>query len=249
MAIKQDTPAAAVGTMSVREALARIGSAQKPGRGVPAYTRWVNRRLARLATACAQWIGLSPNTLSFSSFLVSCAGVALLVALGPRSPVLAGVLAAAVLALGYVLDSADGQLARLTGRQSVAGEWLDHTLDAIRMPAVHLGVAWAAVGADRPALAVVAGAFAVTSSAHFFSQNLGGALRDTSAAPRQNPAQLQSWLLLPTDPGILYWLLALWGWTDAFAVAYGGLLACNAVHAGAAATRRWRELSTIREQP
>lgn len=234
--------------LPVREALTRLDAAQKPGVGVPAYTRWVNRRLARLATALAQRMGTSPNSLSVLSFLLACTGAATLVLLGPGSPVLGGTLAAALLAAGYVLDSADGQLARLTDRQSVAGEWLDHTLDSVRLPMVHLGVAWAAVLVDRPFLAVGAGLFAVTASGHFFSQNLGGLLRDARSAPRQQAARTQSWLLLPTDPGLLYWLLALWGWVEAFVVAYGALLACNLVHGGAAATRRWRELTTITKE-
>lgn len=231
--------------MSVRTALRRLDAAQKPGRGVPAYTRWVNRRLARVATAVAQRVGITPNALSFTSFLVSLAGIACLVSLGSESPLLAGALAAGLLAAGYVLDSADGQLARLTGRQSAAGEWLDHTLDSVRLPAVHLGVLWAAVLVDRPELAIVAGIFAITSSAHFFSQNLGGLLRDAGSARRHDTAPMQSWVLLPTDPGALYWLLALWAWHDAFVAAYIGLFACNAIHACAAATRRWRELATI----
>lgn len=238
----------APGRVSVREALRRLDAAQKPGTGVPAYTRWVNRRLARLATAVAQRLGMSPNVLSLVSLLVSFAGIACLVALGPVSPALGGVLTALLLAAGYVLDSADGQLARLTGRQSIAGEWLDHTLDSVRLPAVHLGVLWTAVLVDRPALALVAGAFAVASSAHFFSQNLGGLLRDGGPAVRRDPAPLQSWILLPTDPGVLCWLFVLWSWQNVFTAAYAALFALTLLHVGLATARRWSELSNTKER-
>ncbi len=38
------------------------------------------------------------------------------------------------------MDSVDGQLARLRGRGSVAGEWLDHTVDCVKTCVLHLVV-------------------------------------------------------------------------------------------------------------
>ena len=41
---------------------------------------------------------------------------------------------------GYALDSADGQVARLTGGGSLLGEWLDHMIDSTKIAALHLAV-------------------------------------------------------------------------------------------------------------
>ena len=49
-----------------------------------------------------------------------------------------GICVALLFALGYGLDSADGQVARVTGASSPAGEWLDHVVDSIRVPSVHM---------------------------------------------------------------------------------------------------------------
>lgn len=230
------------GPIPIRSALIQLGAAQKPGVGVPAYTRWINRGLARYASALAQRLRLTPNTVSAGSFIVSMAGIGCLLTLGVSSPMAGGLLTAGLLAAGYVLDSADGQLARLTNRQSLAGEWLDHSLDAIRMPAVHLGVLSAALMLGSPGLAIVAGVFSVTTSAHFLSQNLGGLLRDQVAGARLQPRRSQSWLLLPTDPGVLCWLFLLWPLVTTFSIAYTGLLILNLIHFAFSSRRRWSEL-------
>ena len=49
-----------------------------------------------------------------------------------------------LLATGYALDSADGQLARLKGGGRPAGEWLDHTVDMAKTVMLHGAVliAW-----------------------------------------------------------------------------------------------------------
>ena len=38
-----------------------------------------------------------------------------------------------LLVLGYMLDSCDGQLARVSGKTSKFGEWLDHSLDIVKI--------------------------------------------------------------------------------------------------------------------
>ena len=41
--------------------LRSLEAAQKPGIGVPAYTRWVNRRVARYFAAAAVALGITPQ--------------------------------------------------------------------------------------------------------------------------------------------------------------------------------------------
>lgn len=227
--------------LSFTESLRRLDAAQKPGAGVPAYTRWVNRRLARYLCAAAEQVGATPSAVSVLSILVTLSGLGAFLALH-RTPLLAGVLAAVLLALGYALDSADGQLARLQQASSLQGEWLDHTLDAVRMPAVHLSIAAGFLLQGAPLLAIVAAAFSALASASFLSQNLGGLLRDRARAERVEVRRHQSWLLLPADPGVLCWTFVLWPVLPLFGLAYLALFATNVLHFLLSASRRWREL-------
>jgi phosphatidylglycerophosphate synthase len=65
--------------------------------------------------------GLSPDQVTLVGAFVGAMGVALLVLpLGWWS-----LIAVALLQAGYILDFSDGQVARLTGRSSVAGSYLD----------------------------------------------------------------------------------------------------------------------------
>lgn len=227
-----------------RAALRLLDSAQKPGHGVPAYMRWVNRRAARYLCAAASHLGASPAQVSVLSLLVTFLGLGVFLALLGTS-LLAGPLAAVLLALGFALDSADGQLSRLQGTSSLQGEWLDHSLDAIRQPTVHLTLAAAFVMVGPAWAAIAAAAFSVVSSAFFLSQILGGLLRDRAAAGHAGARRGQSWLLLPADPGVLYWLFALWPLMPVFLVLYLALLAANALRAAASAYRRSHELKKV----
>lgn len=227
--------------LSFAESMRRLDAVQKPGAGVPAYTRWVNRRAARVLCAAAEQMGATPSAVSILSLLVTLTGLGAFLALH-RTPMIAGSVAAVLLALGYALDSADGQLARLQHSSSIQGEWLDHSLDAVRMPAVHLSIAAGCLLQGAPVLAVVATAYSVVASAAFLSQNLGGLLRDRAQAPRAEIRPLQSWLTLPADPGVLCWSFMLWAVLPIFGAVYLALFTTNVLHFILSARRRWREL-------
>jgi phosphatidylglycerophosphate synthase len=228
-----------------RANLQALQSAQKSGAGVPAYTRWVNRRLARSAAALAHTLGLSPNAVTAVSAAVSAAGLVALIAL-PAGP-LTGVLVAALLAVGYLLDSADGQVARLSGTSSMAGEWLDHVVDAIRTPAIHLAVLVALLLRDgaTPSLFVLPLLFAVLSAGQFMSQILAEQLGGREAAKVGGTGVKQSFVLLPTDTGVLCWSFVLWGSLPLFAVGYGALLALNVLHTGVSMRRKYVRLRRL----
>ncbi|MDN5655514.1 MAG: CDP-alcohol phosphatidyltransferase, partial [Kocuria sp.] len=83
--------------LPIAESLHRLDAAQKPGTGVPAYTRWVNRRLARYLCAVAERVGATPSAVSVASILVTFSGLSAFLLLH-RSPLLAGALAAVLLA-------------------------------------------------------------------------------------------------------------------------------------------------------
>ena len=234
------------GHRTIRENLQALHSAQKSGAGVPAYTRWVNRRAARIIAATAASLGLTPNQVTGLSAGLSAAGLAVLLIAGPQW--WSALLCAVLLAAGYVFDSADGQVARLNGAGSPAGEWLDHVVDAARTPAIHLSIA-VAVFMHRPDLLWAGGAamaFAVLSAAQFMSQILAEQLVRSSGPEETSGPQLkQSLVLLPTDTGVLCWCFALWAFPPAFAVVYTGLFALNLVHAAASMLRKHRKLTSI----
>lgn len=228
--------------ITFRSAVAELRAHQKPGYGVPAYLRWVNRGLGRTAAALGAVVGMSPSAMTLLSGLVSAAGLAVLV-LAPMSWWTSGG-AAALLLLGYALDSADGQLARLTGRSSVAGEWLDHVVDAVRLPAVHLAIAVATLRIAAPAwLPAVALAFAALASAWFFAQTLAEKLGVAAPArPTEAPAWL-SFVKLPYDTGFLYLLVPLLALPLAFTVAYTALFLFTAGVAVLSMRRKYRALA------
>src|SRR5690606_36357139 len=147
------------------------------------YTRWVNRRLARFAAAVAYSWGWSPNAVTVASAACSALALALLIAL-PPSPVL-GLVVAVLLALGYLLDSADGQVARLSHSGSKQGGWLDHVVDAIRAATVHLAVLVALWRwTDAPGwLLLVALLYAIVSVGQFMSQLLAEQLAPDRGRP------------------------------------------------------------------
>ena len=93
-----------------------LGAAQKPGDGVPAYMRWVNRSGARAVAAAAAAWGWTPNFVSLVSVCLSAAGMALLVALPPAW--WTGIPVGVLLAAGFLFDSADGQVSRVTHASS-----------------------------------------------------------------------------------------------------------------------------------
>lgn len=131
------------------QALTQLGGAQKAAaRGAPAYSRFVNRRIGRMFAALAAAAGLTPDAVTGLSALATFSGIAVL-AFGPASRA-TGALVTLLLVVGYALDSADGQLARLRGGGSPAGEWLDHVVDSVKVAALPTGVYLALVRADAP---------------------------------------------------------------------------------------------------
>ncbi|WP_100813261.1 CDP-alcohol phosphatidyltransferase family protein [Microbacterium lacus] len=227
------------------ENLQRLRAAQKPGGGVPAYTRWVNRRLARYVAAAAATMGVSANGVTAISALLSFAALGVLV----LAPVAwwTGLTVAVLLALGYVLDSADGQVARLTGTGGPAGEWLDHVVDAIRTPAIHLAVVVAVWRhSEYPTwIAGIAVAFALIATGQFMSQILAEQLRKkASIAPAEGRGIIKSFAILPNDMGTLCWIFALWGVVPLFAGAYVLLFAANGVHSLVSMRRKFVGLRT-----
>jgi len=231
--------------LTFRRALTALSSSQKSRAGVSLYSRLINRPLGRVFAAAAAAVGLGPNAVTGLSAVATGAGVILLAA-GPASW-LTGVAVAALLVLGFALDSADGQVARLTGRGSRAGEWLDHVVDAGKMVAVHAAVLIAAARLELlPGVWLLLPlAYLFVAVVFFSALTLFDLLRDRTDAtvtPRA-PSTLRAIALLPADYGILAIAFALWGAPSVFFVAYGALFVCTTVIAGALCLKWFRTLN------
>lgn len=235
---------AAEESRSYRKALSRLTAAQKPGAGVPAYLRWVNRGLGRRAAALAYVARSSPNQVTALSALLSLAGI-LVLAMAPAS-VFTAITASALLLAGYALDSADGQLARLTGGGSIAGEWLDHVIDAFRLPLFHVAVAaYLLRQTGSLGLASIAVAFSLLSSTWFFAQTLAEKLAPDASDTADTVHEAPTWVSfakLPYDVGLLYLVVLTSAWPMVFLGAYGTLFAITTAVAALSMARKYRGL-------
>ncbi|MBC7632278.1 CDP-alcohol phosphatidyltransferase family protein [Aeromicrobium sp.] len=217
---------------SFQEALAALAGAQKSKKGVSLYSRFVNRPIGRVIAAGAYRAGLSPNGVSAVSALLTAAGLVLLVLATPS--LVTGIGVALLLVLGFAFDSADGQVARLTGRSSPAGEWLDHVIDAGKMVLLHsavlvalwrhveVGDGWLLVPLAYQAVAVVM--FSALTIVELLSRTL-----PTTEGPPPSPSTPRALALLPADYGVLALSFVLWGAPTAFFGVYTVLLALNAL--------------------
>lgn len=207
----------------------RLADAQKTAaRSAPAYSRFVNRRIGRFLAAAAYMWGLSPNQVTGVSALHTFVGIGLLILLPPSWWV--GLLVMLLLVFGYAWDSADGQVARLTGQGSPAGEWLDHVVDAIKVVTLPIALL---VGLFRfeavdTGWLVVPLVNAITSSVMFFAMILTEQLRrahgvTSTATSAGRMPWLRSVMALPTDYGVLCLVFILYGATSLFVVIYAAI--------------------------
>ncbi|RLV70269.1 CDP-alcohol phosphatidyltransferase [Streptomyces sp. CBMAI 2042] len=232
--------------------LRELRGAQKSAKGVSLYSRYVNRPAGRLLAAGAYRAGLTPNQVTLISALFTYAALAA-VALVEPSWTLA-LLVYAALAIGFAFDSADGQLARLTGRGGPDGEWLDHVVDCGKLVLVHTAVlisfyrfgelpsdAWLLLPLGFQLAAVV------TFCAGLLREKLGkaaaGAPTGTTAAP---VSRVRAVALLPADYGVFCLVFLLLGAPGAFRAGYAVLAVVHTLFLAAFLTKWFRELRALR---
>jgi phosphatidylglycerophosphate synthase len=233
-----------------RALVARLASAQKSNRGAPGYSRWVNRPLGRHIAAVAYRLHRTPNQVTALSAVVTFIGIALLALLRPTWA--SGIAVCLLLVAGFALDSADGQLARLTRSGSPAGEWLDHVVDCAKTATIHLAVliSWFRFADLSDAMLLVPLAFSVEASVFFFAIVLTEQLRrgaQYAAAPvgPERAPLLRSLVVLPADYGVLCLALALVGVPRVFVPLYTALLVLNVVFLLGALPRWFRDLRSM----
>ena len=133
------------------------------------WNKFVARPLAAVAIVPLARTRVTPNQITLATLPVFLAGAAVMAFL-PSWPMLC--LGVAILELSYVLDCADGQLARLKGTSSPVGAHLDFLMDELKAFALVAAVAvrlwwpshegrWLLEGIGG--LVIVAGAISLTT--------------------------------------------------------------------------------------
>jgi phosphatidylglycerophosphate synthase len=102
------------------------------------WNRLVARPLAAVLVVPLARTGITPNQVTFATLPVFLAGAALLALLPGWGALVGG---AAIIELSYVLDCADGQLARLKNTSSPVGAHLDFLMDELKAFALVAAIA------------------------------------------------------------------------------------------------------------
>ncbi len=236
---------------TIAAAYRRLAAAQKGhARGAPAYSVYINRRIGRVLAALAFRAGWTPNGVTLVSAVHTFLAIALLIAL--LATWWSGLLIAILFVLGYAWDSADGQLARLRGGGSLAGEWLDHFVDAVKIASLHLAVLLG-LQLHTPlagtAWLLIPLVFSVVAVVTFFGMLLNDLLKGkkgvASTHARGGGTLLRSTILLPTDFGVVCLVFLFWGWTPIFVALYALLAGLNLLFLIAAAVKWFREIRAL----
>ncbi|MFH9470726.1 CDP-alcohol phosphatidyltransferase family protein [Streptomyces clavifer] len=234
--------------------LRALRGAQKSSKGVSLYSRYVNRPAGRLLAAVAHRAGLAPNQVTLISAAFTFAALAAVALVEPSWWLGAAVYAG--LAIGFAFDSADGQLARLTGRGGPDGEWLDHVVDCAKMILVHTAVLisfYRFGGLPSEAWLLLPLGFLFTAVLTFCAgllrEQLGKAAARTAPASGGAPApvsRMRAVALLPADYGVFCLVFALLGAPAAFRAGYALLAAVHALFLVAFLAKWFRELKALR---
>jgi phosphatidylglycerophosphate synthase len=226
--------------------MAELASKQKTSKGVSLYSRFINRPAGRFFAALGQLLGMTPNQMTLASALCTFSAIAVLAAAPPSWT--NGVLIAALLILGFILDSADGQLARLTGASSAAGEWLDHVVDCARSVLIHSAVLvsfYRFFELTNPWMLTVPLVFQFAAVVLFVAGTLAALLKRSAGQSGSGgaPSLARSVLLLPADFGILAASFVLLGSGQLFVVVYSALAAIQLLLLAALGAKWFTELS------
>ncbi|MGW1816739.1 CDP-alcohol phosphatidyltransferase family protein [Streptomyces sp. NPDC002125] len=234
--------------------LRELRGAQKSSKGVSLYSRYVNRPAGRLLAAGAYRTRLTPNQVTLISAAFTLASIAAVALAEPSWWLGAAVWAG--LAVGFAFDSADGQLARLTGRGGPDGEWLDHVVDCAKMILVHTAVLvcfyrFGELPADGWLLLPLGFLFTavLTFCAGLLREQLGKAAARTAPAapgPAAPVSRLRAVALLPADYGVFCLVFLLLGAPGAFRAGYAVLAVVHAVFLVAFLAKWFRELKALR---
>ncbi|WP_323379866.1 CDP-alcohol phosphatidyltransferase family protein [Streptomyces alkaliphilus] len=236
-------------------ALGELRGVGKSSRGVSLYSRWINRPLGRPAAAAALVVGLRPNHVTLLSAVLTYSGIAVIALVSPGPGT--AVVVTCLLVLGFALDSADGQLARLRREASPAGEWLDHMVDCVKVVALHAAVlislyrfhdlpveGWLLVPLAFQTAAVVIFCGGLLTDKLLSAARAAG---DTTGATGReaSPPLWRALVLLPVDYGVVCWSFLLLAQASWFRVGYATLAAAHLLFAAAFALVWYRRVAAV----
>ena len=243
------TTSAPVARPRVSESIRALSAAQKSNAGAPLYSRVINRPAGRVLAAVAHRVGMTPDQVTLLSACCTYLAVVLIAVWAPS--VVAAVLTSLLLMVGYALDSADGQLARLRHGGSRAGEWLDHVADVIKLSTIHAAIAislfrFSLDDLAGPAVLLVPLAFGAVQNIHFFSYILTYQLRYHGGTPLASgegrPGLTKAVLSAPTAYGLMCFVLMLRSAPVVFMWVYGLMLVGYTLYVALALPRWYLEL-------
>lgn len=179
-------------------------------KGLP-YTKYVSVNVAKPFSALFFSLNVSPNWVTTLSMLLALTAIALLFALPSRY--LAGILAGLVLQLSYTLDCSDGQVARLSGKASPQGAWLDLLMDRLSGFLLPTGLFywfWQSELFQSTELFFGVFVFTLFTNTMFsYAANLKGlVLKGYSDAGKTSTSTLKEVIFFPSDTPIFYWIIA-----------------------------------------
>ena len=94
-----------------------------------AINRWATSHAAALVAYGSARLGLTPNQVTLMSLVCGMVGFLLAFGLPVSQPVISISVIVILAELTFILDCADGLLARATDTATPCGEYIDHTLD------------------------------------------------------------------------------------------------------------------------
>ncbi|MEE9158188.1 MAG: sugar phosphate nucleotidyltransferase [Gammaproteobacteria bacterium] len=149
-----DTPQA------LHEAERRLlrGMGGKPSDGPVSH--YLNRPLSRWMTGYLVLTPITPNQISFMSWVLSCFAAFLLAISGYTALALGGIIAQ----FASIIDGCDGEVARLKHSESQSGGWFDAVLDRYADAFLLFGLTWHVFTANNTHLSLLIGFAAIIGS-------------------------------------------------------------------------------------
>ncbi|MBW1690477.1 MAG: NTP transferase domain-containing protein [Deltaproteobacteria bacterium] len=123
-------------------------------------SRYLNRLLSTRLSRYLARFPITPNQISFISFLLCIFATGLFLGEGYVTLLFGGIIAQ----FASVLDGCDGEIARLKFQESAYGKWFDAVLDRYADGFLLFGLTWHAYMTDTQLASVVAGFMAILGS-------------------------------------------------------------------------------------
>ncbi|HEY6038683.1 MAG TPA: CDP-alcohol phosphatidyltransferase family protein [Kofleriaceae bacterium] len=217
--------------------VAAIYRSSKKKQDINWFTEWIARPPAAVVVYALRNTPITPNQVTFLSAFVAAGACALLIACLGWIPL---VIAAALFEFSFVLDCADGMLARLRKLASPLGHLLDFLMDELKAMLLYGAVAvrmWRETGDPRMLLVGIAGGFCLASGialTSFMRRPEYGAkppTEDGQPADMKKPRSLVGWAAFavewPARIVVHYpqyiWICALVDRIDVYFWAYGAV--------------------------